>query len=91
MEPSNKPKKSAMEKLIAQGIQCDYVKFQGPVPRGPNLEPVYEFRLEAKDSKYKVDQISKDGDTVYWRIGQVIEMTPWVNVAYARPILSGSS
>ena len=42
----------------------------------------YIRAIESKDGKYKVDQISKVEDTVYWRVGKVIEMMPWVNVSY---------
>jgi hypothetical protein len=67
-------------------VSCDYVKFQSPVPRLVNTEPVYEFRLTSKDSKYKVDAISHDNHTLYWTLDGTVGHTPWANVILARPI-----
>jgi len=66
--------------------QYSYVKFQSPVPPGVNKEPVYELKLESKDPRYKVDNISRIGDTVYLESGDLIQETPWDNVVIARPI-----
>lgn len=65
----------------------NYIRFQSPVPPGPNLEPVYEFRLDTKDKRYLATQITRDQDTVYLMCGDCIQETPWVNVVFARPIL----
>lgn len=77
---------SYLERAIHDGIQCDYIRFQSPIPPGSNTEPVYEFRLEAKDRKYVVEQISHNEHTVYWKFQGRIQETPWVNVQLARPI-----
>ncbi len=76
MKPSNKE------------VQYSYIRFQSPVPPGPTLEPVYEFKLDTKDKKYKVDKITRIGDTIYLYHGDMVHHTPWVNVSYARPISS---
>jgi hypothetical protein len=66
--------------------EYSYVKFQSPVPPGKDLEPVYEFKLDTKDKRYKADKITREGDTVYLHHGATIQETPWVNVAFARPV-----
>ncbi len=79
--------KEHLQYLLDEGIQCYYVRFQAPVSPKENKEPVYEFKLECKDPRYKVDEISHDNYTLYWKIDGVIQETPWVNVQWARPIL----
>lgn len=81
------PLESVIETLMAKGIPCEYMKFQSPVPAAIGMEPVYELKLESKDSKYKVDQISHNGNTVYWRKNGFIQFAPWVNVQHARPLV----
>jgi hypothetical protein len=81
----------AKEKVETPRTQCSYVKFHSPVPRGENKEPVYEFKLTSKDSKYVVDEISHDQHTVYFSSDGVKGETPWMNVVLARPIHSGQS
>lgn len=68
-----------------------YVKFHAPIPPGKDKEPVYEFKLDTQDKKYKADKITREGDTVYLTHGEGTTETPWVNVAYARPINSEQS
>jgi hypothetical protein len=80
------PAKTPLGQAMEQATPCDYIRFQSPVAPGVNTEPVYEFRLEAKDKKYVVDQISHDSHTVYWKFQGRIQETPWVNVQLARPI-----
>ena len=77
MAPSNKAERC-----------YSYVRLQSPVAPGPNLEPVYEFKLDAQDKRYKADKISRDADTLYLLCNGAVQETPWVNVVVARPILS---
>jgi hypothetical protein len=61
-----------------------YVRFHQPVPPAEDKEPVSEFRLESKQSKYVVDSI-------LWTIHGVIvkafgetQIIPLANVIYCR-------
>lgn len=77
-----------MQDLLDKGLQLEYVKWQAPVSPAPNTEPVYEFKLTKTVGKYKVDQISKNGDSIYFLLNGAIGMSPWVNAVQSRPILS---
>ena len=85
MTEEKKPKR--IKQLLTDGIQCSYVRFHDAVPPAQGSEPVSEFKTESDNPKYKVDQISHDNHTLYWRRGKVIEETPWVHVKIARPIM----
>lgn len=74
--------------LESTGIPCRYVRFQTPVPPYLDREPVSEFKLTAKDTKYKVDKITYTKLGVIWRAGGEIDIAPLANVAYSRSIQS---
>lgn len=63
-----------------------YIKLQAPVPPGPNLEPVYELKLDTQDKRYKADKISREGETVTIVCNGITQEMPWVNAVFARPI-----
>lgn len=80
-------KHSLYEEWEAQGQPCCYVKFQAPVPKGVNLEPVYEFRVgDAHETKYTVDQITDTVHGIIFRYKGHIDRVFPANCAYARSI-----
>jgi hypothetical protein len=87
-KPKAKPgQRERLEKSLEAGIQCSYARFQAAVAPKENKEPVHEFKLNSTDVRYKVDKISHDNHTLFWKIDGIIQETPWVNVQWARPIL----
>jgi len=95
-KPGPKPI-SALERSFEDGIKCWYARFQAPVSPGINMEPVYEFYVRhpaenimphSPKNKYTVDAMSHNEHTMYWKLGGLIQETPWVNVQWARPIVS---
>jgi hypothetical protein len=84
----NKPtQRESLQFSLDDGIQCHYIRFQSPVAPKENKEPVFEFKLQSKDPRYKVDQISHTDTMVFWKIDGIIQTTPYVNVQWSRPIL----
>jgi hypothetical protein len=77
---------SLIDRCISMGQPCRYVKLQSPAPTLENKEPVYEFKTEGTNSKYKVDALYCDKDVLVWTVGNVRQFMPFVNVALARPL-----
>lgn len=71
---------TSLKALAVSGISLSYVKFQGPVAPSPKQEPVYEFKLEAKDQKYVVQEIYYTDLGVVWRHRDSWNLTPLPNV-----------
>ena len=72
------------------GIQCSYVRVVNAIDPTQNKEPVHEIKLDSKDARYRVDQLSHDEHSLYWRRGDMIGECPWVNVNYCRPLLEST-
>lgn len=68
-----------------KGMSCKYVRFHHPVPRWENDEPVSEFRLEGKQTKYLVDSIEFTKDCVIAKAAAHTTYIPLANVIYVRP------
>jgi hypothetical protein len=67
-----------------EGTLCFYARFQQPIPPSVDKEPVSEFSLANKSSKYIVDQITYTPYGVIWRCGKEIDITALANVMYVR-------
>jgi hypothetical protein len=76
--------KSNFAELIDQAIPSYYVRFHQPVPPGEDKEPVSEFRLESKQSKYLVDMISWTPHGVIFRAHEETGIVPLANIIYCR-------
>ncbi len=82
-----KPDKSILEKWIALGLPCYYVRFQGPVARHANDEPVSEFRITGERDKYIVDSIWYTPHGIIWKSRMETNITPLANAQWSRIIL----
>ena len=79
---------STLEEWESQGVPCHYVRFQQPVPPSLNKEPVSEFSLLNKNTKYLVERITYTPHGLIWRAGGEVDISANANVMYVRVIFS---
>lgn len=78
------------KKLKAPKLQLEasmgsyYVRFHQPVPPAEDKEPVSEFRIETKQTKYLVDAIMWTPHGVVVTAYNKIQIIPLANVMYCR-------
>jgi hypothetical protein len=63
---------------------CSYVKFQSPVPRMKDKEPMYELKLEATHERYRADSLTYTPHGFLVKIGVDQCIVPLANVNHAR-------
>lgn len=73
-----------MEKPIEKGYPIHYVRFHQPVPPAKDKEPVSEFRLQSKDTKYMVGSMHWTPEGVIYKAYGETGMVPLANIVYCR-------
>lgn len=78
-------KPSLFDQWKESSVPCRYVRFQAPVPPCVNKEPVYEFKIEPKDVKYKVDAMLYNPSVglIFSAYGEE-DIVPCPNIQYIR-------
>lgn len=76
--------KKKLEPSLAITTPIHHVRFHQPVPPGLNKEPVGEFVLSGKQSKYLVDSLSLTPHGVMYQAYGETGLVPLANVIYCR-------
>ena len=69
---------------LPDGTPLYYARFQQPIPPAVNMEPVSEFVLSGKHSKYIVDTMRYTSHGLVWTFHDETNITPLANVMYVR-------
>jgi hypothetical protein len=86
MEEKKKSKPSPIEQWEKYGAPCYYVRFQQPIPRHLNDEPVSEFQV-SDNRKYGVQSVTYTEHGVIWRNKDELNICALANVMYARTVV----
>lgn len=87
-EQKKKKPKTKLEEWASQGIPCYYARFHQPVPPFKDAEPVSEFYISSKQTKYCVDSINYSEHGLIWKVKGEHDLMPLANVILARSIQS---
>lgn len=66
------------------GYPIHYARFHHPVPPGLNKEPVNEFVIKGKQTKYLVDSLRWTPEGVLYSAYGETNLVPSANVVYCR-------
>ncbi len=78
---------SPLERLVDEGLCIRYVKFlHQPVPTGVGKEPVWEFKLTAKDQKYVVNSMFRTAAGVVFNAHGQMHLVELGNVSFTTPV-----
>lgn len=87
-EPLDIPARAnLLEDLTATGRSISYVRFHHPVPPYKDKEPVSEFRLMSKDTKYIVDAMLWTPHGVIFKANGEVGISSLANVVYCRLVI----
>ncbi len=76
-----------LERLVDEGLCIRYVKFlHAPVPTGVGKEPVWEFKLTAKDQKYVVNSMFRTAAGVVFNAHGQMHLVELSNVSFTTPV-----